>query len=78
MPKYLEILNRYEEECGIHWDRPRAENFVISMQGYHHMDLNALEEELLKNGLQYDFDRDDFKVFDKVCGKTFVYMVLRK
>lgn len=76
--KYLEILNRYEEEHNVWWQRPQEDRIVFSMVGYNHSALDSCEQELLAAGLRYDFDKPEIKTFDRVCGRTFVYMRIPK
>jgi hypothetical protein len=83
MKPHIQVLLDAETETqceyggDIRFDRTGENTIVVSCSGYKHMDLSETVEKLIRLGCKYDFAKHerDLENFDKVCGRTFVYLI---
>lgn len=73
MKKHIRYLLRAEKVANVRFNRINDKTIVLISNGYHHSDLMRVEEYLIRLGCRYDFNREA-QSFDKISGKTFVYM----
>ena len=74
MDEVFKYLNDKENEVtGFRFDQSSNKGLVISMQGYKHMDLLLIRDELItKFKLKPDFKKG-LEEFDSISGCTFCY-----
>lgn len=69
-----ETSTKTQHGGNIRFDRINDNTIVVSCSGYNHMDLNSIEETLLKLGCKYDLKKGVQK-FDSMSGRTSTYMI---
>lgn len=69
---HIVLLLELERTSNVRFNRVNEGTISVSCLGYCHMDLNSAEEQLLKLGCRYDFDRGVAQ-FDSMSGRTYTF-----